>query len=49
MYNLNPVLNEVFLGGRQAESGRLETTDYSIANQLWMITSSAIKCDGPRT
>jgi len=49
LQDLNLVLHEVFLGGRQAESDGLEATDYSIADQLWMITSSAIKCDGPRT
>jgi len=43
------VLHEVFLGGRQAKSNRLEAMDYSIADQLWIITSSAIKCGGPRT
>jgi len=43
------VLHEVFLGGRQAKSNRLEAMDYSIAGQLWIITSSAIKCGGPRT
>ena len=49
LQDLNLALHEVFLGGRQAESDRLEATDYSIADQVWMINSSAIKCDGPRT
>jgi len=48
-HDLQPVLYELFLGGRQVESGRLEATDYSIADQLWMITSRSNKCDGPRT
>jgi len=46
---LVPGLHEVFLGGRQSSSVRLMATDYSIADQLWIITSSAIKCGGPRT
>jgi len=44
-----PVLYEVFLGARQTNSERLEATDYSIVDQPWIITSSAIKCGGPRT
>ena len=46
---LNIVLHEVFLGGRQAESDGHEATDYFFADQLWKITSNAVKCDGPRT
>jgi len=34
LQDINLVLQEVFLGGRQAESDRLEATDYSIADQL---------------
>ena len=49
LQDINLNFHEVFLGGRQAESDRLEATEYSIADQLWMITSGAIKCSGPRT
>jgi len=42
LQDLHLVLHDVFLRGRQAEPDRLEATDYSIADQLWMITSSAV-------
>jgi len=49
LQDFNIVLHDVFLGGRPEESDRLEAKDYSIADQLWVISSRPIKCDEPRT